>query len=284
MGSNPLQQYFRQPSLYVQLPTQGKWYTNGEVTLTNNNEVAVYPMGAIDDILLNTPDAMLNGQALEKVVSHCVPDIKNVKRLMLPDLEAIFVGMKSANSNGKADYDRECPKCNHENSFELNCQALLDNMTPLDENDLAIRFDDNLTVYVKPYDFEMRQLFIRREFEEERTIRSMDVEGANLDEMAKASLLAQGVDRLAQITFNLVARSIEKIIIHKDNITVTDPAHIAEWLVSISKAQSDIVIESVNKLNAIGVMKSINVACTNCGHTWEDPLSFDPTSFFGKRS
>jgi hypothetical protein len=105
-----------------------------------------------------------------------------------------------------------------------------------------------------------------------------------MDDMAKAALLAQGVDRLAQMTFNLVARSIEKIVIHKESITVIDPIHIAEWLVSISKQQSDIVIESVNKLNSIGVMKSIQVSCTNCGHTWQDPLSFDPTSFFGKRS
>ena len=57
---NPLKQYFRQPSVFVRLPTKGIWYKNGEVTLTGDNEVAIYPMSAIDDIMLNTPDAMLN--------------------------------------------------------------------------------------------------------------------------------------------------------------------------------------------------------------------------------
>ena len=70
----------------------------------------------------------------------------------------------------------------------------------------------------------------------------------------------------------------------KDNITVTESEHINEWLVGISKQQADMVIDTVNKLNATGIMKKIQVQCTACEHTWEDPLNFDPTSFFVKRS
>ena len=80
MNDNPLSQYFRQPGAYVKLPTQGYWYKDGSIQLTQEGEVAVYPLSAIDDILLNTPDAMLNGQALEKVLKNCVPDIKDIKK------------------------------------------------------------------------------------------------------------------------------------------------------------------------------------------------------------
>jgi hypothetical protein len=284
MSNNPLKQYFRQPKLYVRLPTKGRWYGNGEVEMNDEGEVPIYPMSAIDDIMLNTPDAMLNGQALEKVICNCVPDIKNIKRLMLPDLEAVFVGIKSATNDGKADYDRKCPKCQHENTFEMNCQAILDNTTFIDDQDLMLKFDGDLEVHVKPYDFEMRQIFVKKEFEEEKALRALDANSKDADEMTKAAMLATSVDRIAQMTFGLVSRSIEKIVILKTNTEVTDTKFITEWLMGISKQQADVVMEAVNRLNATGVMKKIEVSCASCGHSWEDPISFDPASFFGKRS
>jgi DNA-directed RNA polymerase subunit M/transcription elongation factor TFIIS len=211
-----------------------------------------------------------------------VPDIKNVKHIMIPDLDAIFVGMKSATSNGKAELDRNCPKCNHENTYELDCNALLDTIVFVDVNDTFIKFGDNLTVSVRPYNVEMRQMFIKREFEEEKLIRALDL-NKEMDELEKARILGESVDRIAQLTFNLVSKSIEKIVIHNQNITVTDPTHIEEWLIGITKAESDIVIDTVNKLNKAGIIKEMTVTCQSCNHQWDEQLSFDPTSFFGKR-
>lgn len=284
MSQNPLQQFFRQPALYLTLPTKGKWYTPEIVEMTDENQIAVYPLSAINEIMLNTPDAMLNGQALENVIKDCAPSIKNAKRFMLPDLEALFVAIKSASNNGKMDYDRNCPSCNHENSYELQCQTLLDLMTSINDDDLTIRFGDDLLVHVTPYDFEMRQIFMRREFEEEKLLRQLNSENVEIDELVKAGKMAESVERLSRITFSLVSRSIEKIIMLKTQTTVTNRDHINEWLMSISKQQADLVIESVDKINKVGVMKTMNVQCTSCGHTWEDALSFDPSSFFGRRS
>jgi len=284
MATNPLKVHFRKPTTYVRLPTLGRWYAKEDVVTSEEGEVAVYALTALDDILLNTPDAMLNGQALEKVVANCAPDVKNVKRLMIPDLEAIFVGMKAATNGGKADYDRKCPKCNHENSFELHCQHLLDASTFVNEDELTIRFDDDLLVHVRPYDFEMRQIFIKREFEEEKTLRMIEKTGGELDEITKANLLGESVDRLSKMTFALVARSIEKVVMLKEGISVSDHEHISEWLTQISKPQADIVIEAVNRLNQMGVPKILPVQCQSCEHQWDDTLSFDPTSFFVKRS
>lgn len=252
--------------------------------MTEDREVAVYPMAAIDDIMLNTPDAMLNGQALEKVVCSCVPGIKQIKRLMLPDLEAVFVGIKAATGGGRSDFERKCPACQHENTFELNCTALLDSTTFVDEADLTLTFDNKLVVHVRPYDFEMRQIFIKREFEEDKLMRTMQMQNSDMGDLERAALLAESVDRLSQITFSLVSRSIEKITMVEDKIEITDRDHINEWLMEISKQQADMVMEAVNKLNGLGVPKMLLVQCTNCGHEWNDPISFDPTSFFGKRS
>ena len=284
MSQNPLQQYFRQPLVYLRLPTKGLWYTPDTVETTTDNELPVYPLSAMNDIMLNTPDAMLNGHALENVIKDCAPGVKDAKRLLIPDLEALFLAIKSASNNGKMDLDRNCPVCKHENTYELSCQAILDSATFIDEQDLSIHFGDDLIVYVRPYDFEMRQIFIKNEFEEEKIFRQINAQNENMDELSRADAMAQGVERLSKTTFSLVSRSIEKVIMVKANITVTDQTHINEWLMGISKSQADIVIETVDRLNKIGVNKTIQAVCTNCNHTWEETLSFDPSSFFGKRS
>lgn len=282
-SNNPLKHYFRQPSLYIKLPTGGKWYSNNDVEFVSDHEVAVFGLTALDEILLNTPDAMLNGQALEKVLQNCVPGIKNIKKIMVPDLEAIFLSLKMASNNGEVELSRKCPKCEHENDFDVNCQHLLDTMSIVEDHDTYISFNEELIVYIRPYTLEMRQQFVVKEFEEQRTIRQIDNQSQEMDEITKTRILGESVERLSKMTFSLLAKSIEKIELVKDKVVVTDPAHINEWLVNINSKQAETIINAVNALNEIGINKNIEVTCSNCGHHWPEKLNFDPISFFAKR-
>ena len=283
MSNNPLKQYFRQPALYMRLPTLGKWYNGADVELSEDYELPIYGLSALDDIMLNTPDALLNGQALENVVKNCVPNVKNVKALMVPDLEAIFLGMKIATNNGKYEIERKCPKCNADINFEVNCYSLLDRTTYIEEADTKIQFDENLIIEVSPYTFEMRQMFMQRQFEEQQTLRLIDEQNKDLDNFEKARILAESVERLSMVTFNLVSMSIQSITLVKENTVVTDRTQIAEWLVNIPKSQADVIIDSVNQLNTLGPMREVDAQCDKCNHTWKETLNFDPVSFFGKR-
>jgi len=283
VNDNPLKRYFRQPAMYLHLPTGGKWYQPTEVEMTAEKEIPVYGMTAIDEVMLNTPDAMLNGQALEKVIANCVPSIKNVKKLLIPDIEALFLGMKISTGGNNLEIERKCEKCEHENNFEINCQHLLDTMTYVEDSDSAVRLNNDLMVYVKPYSFEMRHEFLQREFEEERILKAIDESNKDMDEFAKANVLGESVERLSKMTFGLVSKSIERVVLVKENVTVTDPAHIAEWLISINRVQAESILGAVNTLNTIGINKTVPAKCESCGHEWEEQLSFDPTSFFGRR-
>jgi hypothetical protein len=282
MDQNPLKKYFRQPALYIRLPTLGRWYDTSVITVEGSSEIPIYGLSAIDDIMLNTPDAMLNGQALENVLKNCVPSIVDVKKLLIPDLDAIFVALKHATNNGKDDHNCKCPSCNHENSFEINCQMLLDSMSYVDDTDTSLQIDDDLMVYLRPYDFEMRHVYMQKEFEEEKMLQSLM--RPDLDEFTKAHLAAESVDRLSKITFELVSRSIEKVVMVKENITVTENKFINEWLQSINKIQAEAVITKVSELNKIGVNEKVDVKCQSCGHEWDETLNFDPINFFAKRS
>lgn len=291
MADNPLKRVFRTSNLSIGLPTKGRWYVNEDVELSEDKELDIFPMTALDDILLNTPDAMLNGQALEQVIKHCAPAVKNVKKLMLPDLDAIFVGIKSATNNGKVDYERNCPKCDAENVFDLNCQMLLNTMTYINEDELTVHIhDDGLIVHVKPHSFEMRQIYTKKDFEEQKLLRAMDMADEQADaahkmnELVKADILAQHVFNSFKSTFELVSKSIEKVVMTKENVVVTDSDHINEWLLNIGEPKTRIILDEINKLNNVGVLKTLPVTCASCGHAWEDTMTYDPASFFTRRS
>ena len=54
-GSNPLQKYFRQPKLYITLPSKGKFYPGGVFESTESGELPVFSMTAKDELTFKTP-------------------------------------------------------------------------------------------------------------------------------------------------------------------------------------------------------------------------------------
>ena len=284
MSANPLHRYFRRPALWVKLPTLGKWYTNGEVDFNDRQEVEVYGITAIDEIMLNTPDALFNGHALETVIVSCVPGVKDVKSLSQPDLDAIFVGIKSATNSGKFEITRNCVKCQHENTFEIQCNHLLDNMTYVEDSDTVVDIDNEIKVHIKPYDFAMRSMLIVRQLEERKVLSSIEEDTTIESNLEKADLFAKSIEKMSRLTFRLVADSITSVELRgKDTQFVVDKNHIAEWLTNINKSTADTIISAVAALNQLGPSKISKAHCDNCEHQWDETLNFDPALFFSRR-
>ena len=72
-NNKPLEKYYRQPSVYISLPTKGKYYTSDVFTQSETGEIPILPMTAKDELAFKTPDAMINGQATVDVIKSCVP-------------------------------------------------------------------------------------------------------------------------------------------------------------------------------------------------------------------
>jgi hypothetical protein len=89
LPNNPLKQYFRRPSIYLKLPSGGVGYPLGSLNRTENGELPVYPMTAIDEITSKTPDALFNGSAVVEIIKSCVPDITDPWSIPSTDLDAI---------------------------------------------------------------------------------------------------------------------------------------------------------------------------------------------------
>jgi hypothetical protein len=285
MVNNPLQKHFRRPALWIKLPTGGRWYQDGSVSINGEGQVRIFGLTAKDDIMLNTPDALLNGHSLETVIQSCVPDVKNVKSLMQPDLDSIFLGIKAATNNGQFEIERKCEACGHENNFAVQCNHLIDQTTFVEDSDCVVMIGSDMRVHIKPYSYEMRTILIQKQLEEQRTLTAIEQDNQITDDMQRAGILAQSIEKLTELTFKLVANSIVKVdIIAAESITVTDQQHITEWLLNTDKVTADAVINAVNELNRVGPPKETPAQCEQCGHGWTEKLSFDPALFFTRLS
>ena len=91
LSNNPLKQYFRRPSIYLKLPSGGEGYEPEVLSMSETGELPIYPMTAIDEITVRTPDALYNGLAIVELIKSCMPDIKDPWAINSNDLDAILV-------------------------------------------------------------------------------------------------------------------------------------------------------------------------------------------------
>lgn len=276
--TNPLQQYFRIPKLYVKLPTDGVFYPTGFLETAPNGELAVYALSVKDQILLKTPDALLNGDSLLKVIKNCVPGISDPKLLVEPDIKQLLLAIRVASTGSTMEFTASCPKCNTSHNFDVNIAHMTETfMDPC--ADSTVSLDDQLLVQVRPYNFVQRNLQMLNELEESKTIKMVESR-MDLDESEKALELGKHVDVMADRTLHLMALSIESVTILSSGTVVTDSKHIEEFVQGITPAQANAIMDKIRELNYQGPDLKTKFHCDSCNNDWEQLLDVDPTSFF----
>ena len=94
--ANPLANYFRQPKMYMRLPSHGQFYPEGALDKSEIDEYPVYAMTAKDELMFKTPDALMNGQAVVDVVQNCIPNIKDAWQVPSIDMDIILIAIRIA--------------------------------------------------------------------------------------------------------------------------------------------------------------------------------------------
>ena len=117
--SNPLAKHFRQPAIYIKLPSNGKFWPDNTLDLPLTGEIPVMPMTTKDEILLRTPDALMNGSGVVEVMQSCVPNIKNAWVAPSIDIDTIFIAMRIASYGHSMDMETICPKCQEKNLYGI---------------------------------------------------------------------------------------------------------------------------------------------------------------------
>ena len=280
-GSNPLQKYFRQPKNYMRLPSRGQYYPPGTLDMPVTGELPVYAMTAKDELTFKTPDALMNGQATVDVIQSCVPNIKNAWFMPSLDLDAVLIAIRIATYGESMDVNITVPNTDIKRDYSMDLRQALDDL-------LLGQFSDNFTVgnmkvKVRPINYKEFTEGAVKTFEEQRIVNVVNDD--KLDNQTKIDLFHQSFKKLTDITINMVSRSV--VSIEVDGQSVTDQAHIKEFIANADKNFYAAVMEHVTKQRDSFAIKPIKVTSTpedikaGAPVTFEVPVTFDQSNFFG---
>lgn len=288
---NPLEDYFRTPEIQQVLPTGGRFFKPGEIDQAINGEVAVYPMTASDDIIVKNPDALLNGDAVERLIRSCVPAIKDPRQVSVPDLDVLILAIRKSSSGDELPVNVKCPKCKNEFSFSTSIQSLLDTAKTITEEDCVVRLNAEVVAYLKPYDFYCKTKLDLAAFEEAKLLQHL----LNMDatDEEKATLFNQSFEKIAELNLDLVSHCVRSIQIPSG--PVEDQVFIREFIRKANKKMIRKIQDGIKHLSSLGIDRKVQVKCPGqittkddqgndlveeCGNEWESELVFDPANFF----
>lgn len=276
--NNPLKQFFRQPAIYIRLPSNGDFWDDNTLELPENHELPVFPMTAVDEITYRTPDALFNGQAVVDVVQSCIPAIKNAWAAPVTDINSILISIRIASYGHDMDIFTECPNCQHQEEFALDLRTVLDQLTSPDFK-TKLTFGD-LEIYFRPMTYRDQNSSNLEQFENQRLIRL--IPDSDLSDEEKITRMTEVMKSITFLTVKALKHSIAGI--RTPSAFVTEPEFIEEFLTSCDRTVFTKIRDHVVALRTSTELKPITLTCSECGTQHEQQLSLDMANFFAPAS
>ncbi len=284
-SGNPLAKYFRQPEIYTTLPSEGEWYPEGALVFDNDKELAVFPMTAKDEMTMNTPDALLNGESTVSVIRSCVPGIKDPWMMPVLDLDSIMIAIRIATYGHMMDLNITIP--NTEDTMTYN----VDLRTAGDKIDKT-KFDgyvptDKVSFKIKPMSYRQLTNLQLRTFEQQRIITQV-LDTNELNASQKQEKFAEIFAHMTELTLANMKEAILEVT--ADGQTITDRVYINEYVDNMDGATADKIKKRLDAQNGLGKIKPITVSPTKeqiekgAPTSFEVPISMDNSNFFVSRS
>lgn len=274
-NQNPLQKYFRQPSIYVKLPSGGKHYPQGSIDLPNNGEIPIYPMTAMDEIITRTPDALFNGSAVAQLFQSCVPNIKDPWVIPQIDIDMLFTAIRIASYGHEMEMSVACPHCNEQQDYALDLRQVIDQYGVPD-------FDKTLTVgdlviYFRPLNYHEISQSAQKQFEQQKRIQ-LTSQAENITDEDKLKAMGDALTEVTKMTLGTMTESIAGI--STDGQMVEDRHQINEFMQNIDRNLFNRIRDHLTEVRAKGEMKPLTINCKECNKQFEQPFTLDMSNFF----
>ena len=272
--NNPLRQYFRQPVIYIELPSQGKFYPQGALNMPQTNKLPVYPMTAIDEITYRTPDALFNGQATVNVIQSCVPDIKNAWSIPSMDIDTVLVSIRIASYGHEMGFSTQCPACQHVSDQAIDLRNVLDSMRPVDYAKPITSGD--MEIYFRPMSYQNMSDNNKLQYENQKMLQNIpDGAGTDVDKM---SALSKALQEVTAMTVKALAQSIA--MVKTPTAMVSEPEFIEELLKNCDRKLFNEIRDYIVTNKAQSEMQPIKLTCPECKHEYQQTVTLDMSSFF----
>jgi hypothetical protein len=272
---NPLSQYFRQPSIYIKLPSQGKYYPPGAIEMPENGEIPVLPMTAIDEITYRTPDALFSGQAVVNVIQSCVPSIKNAWTIPSIDIDTILVSIRIASYGHTLNFNTQCPACNNNDEYGVDLRTILERIKSPDYTQ-PIRQGD-IEIYFKPMTYKNLADNNKVQFDEQRIFQSLSSTDDKADPN-QISAMSAALKRMTEITVSALSQSI--MTIKTPTALVSEQEYISEFMKNCDSGLFNRIQTYVIDHKSEAEMKPILIKCAGCSNEYQQSITLDMTNFF----
>lgn len=276
-ATNPLSKYFRHPQIYLKLPSNGRWWSKDSLDMPPTGELPILAMTAKDELIVKTPDALLNGQATVDVIQSCVPAIKDAWQLPVTDLDAVLIAIRLATYGNAMDFASVCPHCGSKNEHVADLSYLLGNINCPDF-DQTIRID-GLEIYLRPITFKEFNENSIKTYEEQRIISV--VQNESISEEEKLSKFHALFKNVLDMTVKQISNNVAAIKLD-DGTVVDNRDHITEFFTNCDRPIWNAVKDKLKEFTDSGALRNIPIICDNedCKKEYVTPLVFELSSFF----
>jgi len=275
---NPLAGFYRQPKIYVTLPSKGEFYPPGSLDVSADGSYPVYSMTAKDELLFKTPDALLSGQSTVELIKSCVPAILDPWKMPSIDLDFCLIAIRIATYGDKMEVNCNCPHCEAENSYDVDLTAwfnLFTKFTYTKEVDV-----DPLLVHIRPYNYREITKTAIKSMEQQRIFNIINDE--TLSDEVKLEKFGQSFVKLTELTVEVIADCITQI--DTPDGSVNDKAMIKDFISNCAKDVFEKIQTHIVNMKTQIEFAAHNVECGNCKKEFNLPITMDQANFFAVKS
>ncbi|MFW6002131.1 MAG: hypothetical protein ACOCQD_02220 [archaeon] len=274
MQNNPLTQYYRQPKIFLSLPSRGRFYPENSLR-GDPLGLPVYGMTAMDEILFKTPDALFTGEAVVQVIKSCIPGIVDPWNIPQLDIDSVLISIRIATYGEKMPLQFSCTSCKEKNDVEIDLPSTLDYFSSLEYHS-EIKHK-NLIINVKPITYKQQTEISLQTYQLQKKLYMVqDIK----DEEERNRILNESSKELNTIQINSFKDCIDSIIT-EDGEVVKDKSFIHDWLDNADREYYNKIKNHLLDIRKTWILQPQKIECSECGHLNEVEVGFDNSNFFG---
>jgi hypothetical protein len=254
---NPLLERIQIPGQTFRLPSGGLFYTDGELSPdVTNGEIHIFPLTALDEIVIRNPDKILNGKAICEVFARCIPDIKKPEMLFSKDVDFLLMTLRRVSYGQFIDlnYTHNC-KDAKEHTYKVDLDPFIDQSKAIDPSSVntlyVIAMPNGQKVSIKPIRF----------------IHTVNI-------MQSAQYDTSNMVDLQKQLFDIMATVIDSVD------EVKDSDQIYEWVCKIPRDWFKLISDAIDKSSDWGPKGVHKTKCPDCQADLELDVPLNPIVFF----
>lgn len=276
--SSFLQNYQRQAKIFIDLPSKGVFYNDTVLEDNKHDQIPVFGMNAVDEIMFKTPDALFSGEATVQVIKSCIPSILDPWQLVGFDIDYILIAIRIATYNDELAISSTCKECSTQNDSVLSLTRLIGNFQNYQvENNFSI---NDLTFNLKPLTYKQMTDFAVENYQYERTLLQI-AKDPNLNDDEKNKQTKEQYNRSNDLNLRVAISYIKSITNSTDSETNLES--ITNFIVNNDAEFYNELKSNIQKLSMQWELPSVDIACggEECDNTYSTKVDLDYSNFFG---